>query len=1195
MEISRERLHDILSNIDAPLLNLGFFDADQQERIEKHFTERLPQRIINAIDDVEERFSQNKSSRSFFRNSSASESSNSPLKWDNISSEEKADLLKYFARVSRSFGGYSNSEREKLKRMPIYQTAEGKCVRLQSRRGGNGDSTNNELQTYYTISPNISSNDFPLSQKSKSKVLELPKSRECRELYQDLSIQSLEEDNLVEKFVVPDFDSLSDTEKEKVVESIKTKWDILKRNSMLVKSIENLEFIPNMGYMTQPDSNRGQRSVAFLAAKELYDPENKMLMSIFSDQPYRFPTGKYRRKDWLAFLRDIGLVSEISSNVYFTCADKLALDGAKQMSNNGGCIDNTLAEKAGNLIQYFDKHFTELYSVESISRLRDIAFVPVTQPPLSRQNRSRNIKNESRKSSNNSSISTQGKTMVKFSACLLHVDRHLGWTQMPILPEQFQIQHLVLKKVGVQSPPPYPIVISHIQDICSELDNGSLIMSYIDTPPEVFNTILRYFEKRWNNNAKGVEKNRELAQLRLIFRLPVGSLLIRPTRLYFRMTTNLAPFMFEVPRAFGAFEKLLTDLGAMEKPLVSDYLEFLEQLKRETGNFPLNPNELNAVVKVITLIIQSSSTYHSESTGSNHSKSRDAIHHGVSVPFVPNESGRLVPCASCAYRDNTTLLHRIDVSKMNFANWKLNIDTCRSLSIPSLSEILNEEYTAIQINPDQCQDYSNIIRTKEVLNKCIKDTLFHKALGLILYQASSGETERLSMDTKLFSRTHLSDLQNYAAFVSNTLSKFSVTLAKVIKCKYTLKFQFGGVLSRGDDVTRAGHEDDNCFFVDNERCEIVLALDRVDNKLLRIEQILSAALDRIFASNLHNLMVVDTLLCSLKSYYDSKVKVEDSIQTLDASFEAILLSYGISHDTDGAIERRRGRPGNYVTKHDKEALMLKPLRVFLPGEIVALEAQDGMSDEQHPETLQMTSDEDVRDLKFSSRNFKYAVVIGTSDENGNTLKRVELITGSRGQRSVILSSSIYSFKTSSKRTDDDKEGQFFKGNASSSKESRFLQNLRQFKQQKNTVDKSTGSSNNHAGSERVGRNDDYLQSPGSANYIHAVQDLLAKVGLSIDSDRAELMSETLRLRKELEVSRSKQTLLEDRHQYLETDAKRVADAFICKICMEREVNRFIIPSGKLICDECATNLRGICPFTRRGITGLVQFFNPLTT
>ena len=206
--------------------------------------------------------------------------------------------MTYFAGVSRSFGGYSNSEREKLKRMPIYQTAEGKCVRLQSRRAvrSDGDSDNNRSQTYYTISPNICSSDFPLSQRAKSKVLELPKSRECRELYQDLSIQSLEEDNLVEKFVVPDFDGLSDTEKEKVVESIKNKWDILKRNAMLVKSIENPKFIPNMSHMTHPDSNRDSAASHFLAAKELYDPGNKILMSIFSDQPYDFQQGSTEEK-----------------------------------------------------------------------------------------------------------------------------------------------------------------------------------------------------------------------------------------------------------------------------------------------------------------------------------------------------------------------------------------------------------------------------------------------------------------------------------------------------------------------------------------------------------------------------------------------------------------------------------------------------------------------------------------------------------------------------------------------------------------------------------------------------------------------------------------------------------------------------------------------------------------------------------
>ena len=46
--------------------------------------------------------------------------------------------------------------------------------------------------------------------------------------------------------------------------------------------------------------------------------------------------------------------------------------------------------------------------------------------------------------------------------------------------------------------------------------------------------------------------------------VPVGRALVRASRLYFRMGSeqNLAPFMFEVPRAFGGHDKLLRALGA---------------------------------------------------------------------------------------------------------------------------------------------------------------------------------------------------------------------------------------------------------------------------------------------------------------------------------------------------------------------------------------------------------------------------------------------------------------------------------------------------------------------------------------------------------------------------------------------------------------------------------------------------------
>jgi len=38
---------------------------------------------------------------------------------------------------------------------------------------------------------------------------------------------------------------------------------------------------------------------------------------------------------------------------------------------------------------------------------------------------------------------------------------------------------------------------------------------------------------------------------------------------------DLSPFMFEVPRQFGTYERLLKVLGTKEKPEPSDYLMFL--------------------------------------------------------------------------------------------------------------------------------------------------------------------------------------------------------------------------------------------------------------------------------------------------------------------------------------------------------------------------------------------------------------------------------------------------------------------------------------------------------------------------------------------------------------------------------------------------------------------------------------------
>ena len=1244
---NNQRLHAVLNGINAPLLELAFFETEQKQRIQNQFAERLPQKIITAIDDIEEKFStqKNKTNIFGFNNPNGNNNGNNrPLKWENVSKNEKSYLLSYFATMSRNVGGYSNSERTKLKKMPIYPTVGGPCVALTNRSTTARNNNNNNNNTYYTFTPGTNTNSFPLSQESKSKVLERPVSRESQDLYEDLAVESLGERDVVQKFVLPDFNKLSDTEKEQVIRSIKNKWGNLK-NDELIKAMETLQFIPNVyneSNVRNNTNNFGSRQVAFFSAKDLYDPENEILKSVFSDQPYQFPSGKYLQKDWLIFLREIGLKNEITANVYFKCANKLALDGQIQMRNNG-YIDNELATKAGNLIIYFDAHFTELYSVESINRLRDIAFVPVVQPLSSasiiKNNNGRlKEKSDTNNDKNNdptAAANAQRKVMVTFSACLLYGDRHLGWTQMPILPERYQIQHLVLKKIGLKTPPPHHVVMAHLQEICSDIDNGTLVMAYPDPPHEVFYSILRYFEKRWGDNMNELspEHNREVNALRLFFRLPVGSLMIRPTRLYFRLTTNLAPFMFEVPRAFGAFEKMLMKLGASDKPLIDDYRNFLIQLKKETGNFQLNPNELNAVLKVIHLIVQSSTNI---TNGSDNK---------VAVPYVPDESGRLVLSSSCIYRNNPNLLRRIDESKMNFACWKMDIDTCRSLSIPSLSDVIIEEFVPISNNTNgdnssnmEEQTMKERLLMGEDFTSFLRNNLFHKAVGIILNQLPDNGSN--------VANDGVDELKHHAELVSRKLSNFTVVFVDKIKSKFKMKFNVGKTLRRGTDVTRIGQQDDSSFYIDRKESKIVLALNKVKSNSIRVEQILSMAINEIFNFQFKDYpMVLDSLLSAMSKSIELDINLRDF--DFNVVFETILRIHGISHDQGGSIERRRGQPGAIVTDEDREMLMLAPLRVFIPGEIVAIEGKDSSTNENGVDDIDMLGHPDddnnnnnkqkkknepvllsrrdamseqslnnmhelARQLSLKLR-MRYAVVVGTSDESGNTLKHVDLLIGPGGKRKLLLSSSVYSFQTSSSRKNDAiGTGSPLRRQRSSDDEFGLLRKVDPFRKRggggggnkkdirrddesKGVVGEEEEDNNNNISSNIIPiESNDKLRPLDSAKYIKAVEDILAKVDLSIDSNQADLMAETLALRKEVETLRVRDKKFQEIKKEKELYSQRVADAFICKICMEREVDRLIVPSGKLICEECTSSLRGLCPFTRKRITQFVPFFNPLT-
>ena len=87
---------------------------------------------------------------------------------------------------------------------------------------------------------------------------------------------------------------------------------------------------------------------------------------------------------------------------------------------------------------------------------------------------------------------------------------------------------------------------------------------YGETPVIVFQSIYKYLEENWATipaASKVIIKDLPC--------VPVGNnRLVKASRLYFRLTQDLSPFMFEVPRAFGAYDKLFHALGTRSSPSI---------------------------------------------------------------------------------------------------------------------------------------------------------------------------------------------------------------------------------------------------------------------------------------------------------------------------------------------------------------------------------------------------------------------------------------------------------------------------------------------------------------------------------------------------------------------------------------------------------------------------------------------------
>ncbi len=110
----------------------------------------------------------------------------------------------------------------------------------------------------------------------------------------------------------------------------------------------------------------------------------------------------------------------------------------------------------------------------------------------------------------------------------------------------------------------------------------------------------------------------------------------------------------------------------------------------------------------------------------------------------------------------------------------------------------------------------------------------------------------------------------------------------------------------------------------------------------------------------------------------------------------------------------------------------------------------------------------------------------------------------------------------------------------------------------------------------------------------ALASMLSRVGLPLDLSRQSLVDETLALQGQVAAEKGKMGALLDKVQRLSEELDRLQNAFICQICLFREVDKTLVMCGHSVCGDCEHKIRQKkeCPFCRSRYEYTIPFFKP---
>ena len=262
--------------------------------------------------------------------------------------------------------------------------------------------------------------------------------------------------------------------------------------------------------------------------------------------------------------------------------------------------------------------------------------------------------------------------------------------------------------------------------------------------------------------------------------MPVGNHMVRPSRLFFHLSDELVPFLFEVPRIFGSHDALFRAMGARDTTDHTEcLLDLLSELRVEFAGAPLNASEICTTIQILHRLSDSLSET---------AQSQAPI-------MLPSSASTLEPASNLYHNDAQWMLARVDVTTLRFAHPLLPLHLASRFGVPKLSEAVVERLDAsFSLEPVDFPD-------TERWNDLLHSEQFCEGVTRVANQ--NAELDSVALETE---------------FVATVLAPYSVHVVQRVPTRFYLLSRDG---IREKDITL--DENGSQFFVDQHGHRLLLA------------------------------------------------------------------------------------------------------------------------------------------------------------------------------------------------------------------------------------------------------------------------------------------------------------------------------------------------------------------------------------